>query len=186
MTNQRRNHSTKSKKNHRKVSVNMGNPLLPVIALGLSLVSMLFFFFLGVFHAMTWSLALILGGVFGLVFLGVYYLVSNRKRTPENPIEAEVVQKKILHKIERTSKDDTVLLVVFRTTDGKERKMNFAKNKDLYHYYQTGDVVRFYPDLPYPEKLDKRFDYDVVCVSCGELNPMIHEQCKFCRHTLMK
>ncbi|MDO4542114.1 MAG: hypothetical protein Q4C00_04715 [Bacillota bacterium] len=159
--------------------------VLSLPALCMAPVSIVVFMFLAFFSILRWTAALILSGILGLVFVALFYLFSIIKKDVK-PIDAVLSEKKRLRKKGSTDKKDTVYLLVFEEKNGTEKKVNVTDRRELFSYYQPGEVVRFHPGLEFPEKKQKIFDDKLVCVSCGRLSDVLVDRCQHCHLPLLK
>ncbi len=158
---------------------------ISLLALFLAPVVMLIFVVLAITGKLGWSIALILGGLCGLLLIVLYYWTSSHKKEVKT-MDGVLIKKKRLRKKGTTDDKDVIFLLVFEMADGSERKINVTKLKPLFKYYQVGDLVRFHPGLTYPEKQKKLFDDKIVCVSCGKLTDAIRDKCCNCHLPLLK
>ncbi len=162
-----------------------GLTFIPKLSLCLAPLAIVVFLVLALLAKVAWSVALISGGLCGLLCVGIYYVTS--KNTGEvKAVDGVLQAKKRLRKKGSVSDKDIIFLLIFKLKDNTERKVNITERKALFKYYQEGDIVRFHPGLPYPEKYEKLFDDKVVCVSCGKLTDTTMDRCRNCHLPLLK
>ena len=80
-----------------------------------------------------------------------------------------------------------VYTVLFRTNDGKRKKLIRTDLRSWYDYLHEGDPVRYHGKyMDYYEKYDKSRDRFIPCASCGSLRDARETYCGRCGCILLK
>lgn len=157
-------------------------PNLPIVFSFLVIAVMLV---LGIFHILSWGLALVISGVIGIAMSVLALIIPRlRMKNMPPPDREAILKKKLIVKNKETG--NITQRLVFEHPSGAIYNLNLDHQEDVFQYYNVGDRVCVHGGYSYPEKYEKLFDDKIICISCGHLYHTQKDKCGICRLTLLK
>ena len=126
----------------------------------------------------TWA------GVVALIIVLSLFSGRSGKKTWDGELEDKRIVVKTIRDNDDEMRTENIPTLFFRTMSRKKEKVELTNGGPIFDYYNIGDKVRKHPGFTYPEKHDK--DETIICIFCGNLFDIKHDNCPKCKLIAMK